>query len=175
MWYRYALEQIKHNIILPGETALKPGYFRAWTGSRGDKDSIREKGLSLDFAEGHKYQEPDLIWGSTGGWDDRDKSYRLRPTVEFQISPEILKSADVPHYRANFDYEQYFSKPGTVALRESIPAEDIIEIYEPWMDEVLYLLENPDAFEYIKDQVEGGEDLGSDYFHAYNFIKEHMG
>jgi len=174
MWYRWALDQAKHNIILPGHSPLKPGYFRAWTGTEGDFDSIRKHGLSLDFAQGHKYQEPDFIWGSTGGWEDRNKSYRLRPTVEFQISPEILKSANTPWYRPGFDYENFFSKPGTVALTESIPPEDIIEIYEPWMDDVIYLLDNPEAFEYVKALVENGEDFGEDYIKAYEFIKKHM-
>lgn len=172
MWYKYALDDAKRNIILPGSSPIKPDYFRAWSGVAGDLDSIREHGLSLDFARGHKYGEPDLIWGSTGGWDDRNQSYRLRPTVEFQISPEILKNAHTPWRSPGFDYEKFFSKPGTIALRDSIPPEDIIEIYEPWMDDVLYLLDNPDAFYYVEDLIKSGE---SDmYIDAYNFIKRHM-
>lgn len=174
MWYRWALKKVKDNIILPGKTPLKPGYFRAWSGTTGDFDSIRKHGLSLDFSQGDKYNEPNLIWGSTGRWEDRHPSYISLPTVEFQISPEILKTAEHPPYDPNFDYEQFFSKPGIIALTESIPPEDIIEIYEPWMDIVLYLLESPEAFEYLEKIIENGEDLDEDYLKAYRFIKKHM-
>lgn len=170
MWYRHALNS---NIKLPGRSDLKPGYFRAFHSTNEDAiPSIREYGLRLNQGHGTLYSEPSFIWGKT---DWAHRWFPDSPTVEFQISPEILKSAEHPYNHPN--PSDYFSQPNKmVALTRDIPPDDIIEIYDYWMDDVLYLLDDPETFNALEDDIKSGNILGipDNFIKAYNFIKEYI-
>lgn len=171
MWYKLSTEQKKiviPGMAFPGDTPLKPGHYRAYhsvtrrpdKGTTGDEiiDSIKTKGLSLEHAKGHTYGEPDIIWGVTG---DYPNAYENRynkhvPAVEFQVSRDHLRGALTPSWSdSDQDYEKHFASPNQyVALMQSIEPENIIEVYPEWFDSAIYLLHNPDVWDYAIDHLD---------------------
>jgi hypothetical protein len=172
MWYR----QARKEVILPGTLPLKKDHYRGFHSIlRSDAmeriPSILNEGLRIDKGLGNTYGEPNLIWGNTS-WDKRYN--KTAPTVEFQISPEHLKSAEVPYHSIGDSsrfYDEYFANPNkSFALRKSISPEDILSIHESWMDDVMYLLNNLDTLEYAKKAY---SDLPEENQKAVDFLVEH--
>ena len=162
MWYRFSEsrgEYNNQNIVHPETSILKPGHYRGFHSViRQDwKDrlpSIWQKGLNTNQGLAEKYQEPSMIWGTTGYEGRYNKS---APTVEYAISPEHLRSAFTPHARSEHDapdyYDQHWKNPKNyITLQKDIDPEDILAIHEPWHDDVRYVLEdrNKDVLEMVK-------------------------
>jgi hypothetical protein len=152
MWYRKVLA----DLILPDEPEsliLKPKHRRGFHSIlrqdwRERIPRIKQEGLLLNSALGDTYGEPNFIWGTTG-WSGRYN--KNAPTVEFQVSPEHIQSAEIPWYREDRDLDEYWNTPSNyLVLRKDVPPEDILAIHEPWHEDLKYVLENPYALEQIK-------------------------
>jgi hypothetical protein len=174
MWYKKCLAEL----ILPGKpgtSILKPKHKPGFHSILRHNDNItipkiRKEGLLMSEARGHTYGEPDLIWGTTGKMYNADV-----PTVEFQISPEHLKSANIPSFGLHDEeeIEKYWENSNNYfALTKDIAPEDIKEIHEPWHDKARYMLENPDVLKHVQKNIHEFLQLPQEYSTAIRYLIE---
>src|ERR1700733_7481196 len=159
----------------PGSLPLKADHVRLFHATHPDAtQSIRENGLSLNHAQGHKYGEPNMIWAVPAyeGYGDP----QARPKVEFQVpKAHLLDRSKVysPWMNNEDDINHALSTGSHFALTHDIPKENVLAIHEP--DHYL-------AREMMKRHMEPGHECTPDdhsyyskeYPRAYNMAAPYM-
>jgi hypothetical protein len=132
----------------PGTAPIPYGALRFWHYTYLDNlPSIRENGLSRDFARGDDAsgdeQASKGVWASSQAPSaDRinQKAY-----VEFWVMPDEL-TTNAEHFRDQDPQEWIEGQERHVIMQGSVPPEQIVAIHEPWHGTLRYLDENyPDG------------------------------
>lgn len=110
----------------PASSPIKPGYVRLFHGAYGEPQSYRAQGISLDYARGESYGEPNRVWAiyaqDSEEWAHINRGVHMSGTViEFAVP------ADDPALEVLQDWSG-----GHVALSRSIQPEEIIAVHEQW-------------------------------------------
>ena len=148
----YHIAQSK--IEVPPEMGVLPvpdNNIRLFHFTRGNIEDIRKNGLLISQAQGSKYGEPDMIWGSTS-LNEYKEMASYKNIIEFSVP---VQDIGFPKQYGQEDIDKLNSGSHHVGIFRDIRPNEILAIHEPWHSHYRYMEKDK---ELLKEVINGEHD-----------------
>jgi len=127
-----------------GTIPIPSGNVRLFHYTRGNIDDIKNNGLSLSHAQGSKYGEPDMIWGSTD-LNEYKNMADYKNIVEYSVPAQDI---DFPS-KIREDLNEWNKRSHHVGIFRDIKPNEILAIHEPWHHHYRYIEKNKELLQEV--------------------------